>query len=379
MGGTGPEQPAPAPLAPREDPPPHFYDEVGECSICTERFDEGERVCRLRCRHMFHSACWERVMRIAGTRNEASGNPFRDDCPNCRGQGAMIAVWEYVDPDLLRQRIDYGDDPQIPMIAQHGAPLEPPPSHFGITPPGSGASTPRRSVSPAGSHRGPSSFPVVDTDTALPTYHALTRLADGRPALLVDPGSVGNLCGETWARSVADAAKKVGKMPTYTKRSRVLNVQGVGKGSQSCEHDLALPISMRTVDGDKVMSGKFVTPAIPGSDVPGLLGLTALTTNRAILDCNTRMLHFCGPGDYDLTKLLPPGTDSLQLEIAPSGHLVLPCCDYEGASSSSTPSVSLLARQMSTRGKSLKEVPPAPAYPPRGLPLGAMPPPGLDA
>ena len=381
--------PAPAahsPPSPREDPPPVFYDEAGQCSICHNDFEDGERVCRLRCRHMFHSECWEPVMRLAGTPNPAAGGDsrFRDDCPNCRGQGAIIAVWDYVDPELITQRNEF-DDRQIAMAAHPGIVLEQPPSHFGITPPSTGPSTPRgRSASPAGSHRGPSSFPVVDTDVVLPTYHALTRLADGRPALLVDPGSVGNLCGETWARSVADAAKKVGKMPTYTKRSRVLNVQGVGKGSQSCEHDLALPISMRTVDGVKVMSGKFVTPAIPGSDVPGLLGLTALTTNRAILDCNTRQLHFCGPGDYDLTTLLPPGTDSLQLEVAPSGHLVLPCCEYDGTSTSSTPAVSLLAKQVSdTKGKGgktkplpLRDVPPPPAHSPRGVP---EPPPGLDA
>ena len=193
MNGNGPEPPAP-----HGDPPPIFYDEAGQCSICHQNFEDGERVCRLRCRHMFHSACWEQVMSIASTPHEAAGGNtrFRDDCPNCRGQGALIAVWEYVDPDLLTQRTDYGDYRQVAMIAQHGAPLKPPPSHFGITPPGSGASTPRRSVSPTGSPGASSSFPVVDTDTVLPTYHALTRLADGRPALLVDPSSVGNLCGD---------------------------------------------------------------------------------------------------------------------------------------------------------------------------------------
>ena len=85
----------PGPQA-REDPPPVFYDEAGQCSICHEDFEDSERVCRLRCRHMFHSACWERVMSLAGTPNEAAGGNtrFRDDCPNCRGQGALIAVWD---------------------------------------------------------------------------------------------------------------------------------------------------------------------------------------------------------------------------------------------------------------------------------------------
>ena len=66
------------------------------------------------------------------------------------------------------------------------------------------------------------------------------------------------------------------------------------------------------------------------SDLPGLLGLTALRKNRAILDLNTMQVYFCGFGDYDLMKELPPGTDSFQAEIAPSGHMVLPCCEFLG-------------------------------------------------
>ena len=32
-----------------------------------------------------------------------------------------------------------------------------------------------------------------------PAYHINTRPADGSVALLLDPGSVGNLCGDKWA------------------------------------------------------------------------------------------------------------------------------------------------------------------------------------
>ena len=38
-------------------------------------------------------------------------------------------------------------------------------------------------------------------------------------------------------------------------------------------------------------------------------------------------LHFCGPAVINLT--LPLGTKSLQLEISPSGHPVLPCTSFE--------------------------------------------------
>ena len=68
-------------------------------------------------------------------------------------------------------------------------------------------------------------------DTA---YHIRSQLPDGRPALLIDPGSVGNLCGDQWARSVAVAAKKAGRELSYKRRATPLNVSGVGHGSQKC-------------------------------------------------------------------------------------------------------------------------------------------------
>ena len=39
----------------------------------------------------------------------------------------------------------------------------------------------------------------------------------------------------------------------------------------------------------------------------------------------------CGPDDVQM--VLPPGTKSYQLEISPSGHLVLPCSNFEGITS----------------------------------------------
>ena len=68
-GGALPESPTPAA---REDPPPVVYDETGQCSICIDDFQDGELVCRLRCRHMFHTACWDGLMGVAATINEAT-------------------------------------------------------------------------------------------------------------------------------------------------------------------------------------------------------------------------------------------------------------------------------------------------------------------
>ena len=41
-------------------------------------------------------------------------------------------------------------------------------------------------------------------------------------------------------------------------------------------------------------------------------------------------MHFCGPGNYDLEAALPPGAERFQGELAPSGHLVLPCGEFSG-------------------------------------------------
>ena len=57
-------------------------------------------------------------------------------------------------------------------------------------------------------------------------------------------------------------------------------------------------------------------------------------------------MYFLGPGDYDLLKALPPGTDAYQLETAPSGHLVLPICEYQNRKEGEG-SLTLLSRTQS--------------------------------
>ena len=171
-----------------------------------------------------------------------------------------------------------------------------------------------------------STQPVEDHDQA---FHTETRLRDGRPAILIDPGSVGNLGGGDWALEVAKVAIKHNRKPDQRRRDRPLNVSGVGNGSQQCTHNCILPIAMRRLDGTH-SRGTFQIPAVNNSTLPGLLGLQSMRDRNAILDMKTLQLHLCGPGDYDLLPVLPPGTESFQCELAPSGHLVLPCSEYAG-------------------------------------------------
>jgi len=171
---------------------------------------------------------------------------------------------------------------------------------------------------------------VADPTTAPDkVFHTETRLKDGRPAVLIDPGSVGNLGGSAWARSVATTAISHGRKPDQKRRDCPLNVSGVGNGSQMCTHNCTLPVAFKRTDGTH-SRGTFQVPVVDNSDLPGLLGLQSMRDRDAILDMKTLQLHFAGPGDYNLTQHLPPGTETFQCEIAPSGHLVLPCCEYKG-------------------------------------------------
>ena len=157
-------------------------------------------------------------------------------------------------------------------------------------------------------------------------YHSETRLPDGRPRLLIDPGSAANLCGDKWAQQCAKMAIQHGLTPSQNKRTRPLSVMGVSNGNPTCTHDCTLRIAFFR-GNDTTVTGSFTTPVVSESELPGLLGLKTMRNNRAVLDMVDLQLHVCGPADINLT--LPPGTKSFQLEISPSGHFVLPCTNFE--------------------------------------------------
>ena len=125
------------------------------------------------------------------------------------------------------------------------------------------------------------------------------------------------------------------------------------------------------------MEGKINRPTVNNSELPGLLGLTALRKNRAVLDLNTLQVHFLGPGDYDLLSALPPGTDTFQGEIAPSGHLVVPCCEFGPKEPSEDNTLTLISRppglETNRGNKRSRHVPPPPNMMPPDMPAHQVP------
>lgn len=182
------------------------------------------------------------------------------------------------------------------------------------------------------------------------SYLQSTELASGKPGLLVDIGSIGNLTGDAWARSVSKACGRLGWKPTVTERTRPLRVHGVGTQPSEARHDVVLPIGIKKDDGESIL-GNVTMPVVPESGIPGLLGITSLRIKRALIDLIDNKLYFAGPGDYNLAAALPPGTECFQCENSPSGHLILPCTNYESTPSTKDPSLTLLASKTESAGK----------------------------
>ena len=107
MGNASPVASPRAEPVPERDQDIVFYEgDDRNCSLCQDRFRHGDLVCRLRCRHMFHSDCWGRLMRAANAPSLASGPRTRHECPNFRGSGTLIAVWHYVDEEMVTQLVN---------------------------------------------------------------------------------------------------------------------------------------------------------------------------------------------------------------------------------------------------------------------------------
>jgi hypothetical protein len=156
-------------------------------------------------------------------------------------------------------------------------------------------------------------------------FHSNVRLKD-KESLLIDIGAVGNLCGSEWAQRVGAEGKAAGQGATWSKLDRSIELEGVGQNSSHSADTCVLPIKLE--NGDQ---GEFRTLVVEGP-LPALLGLEALTRHRALICTQTRRLILLGSGGYKLS--LSPGSKVLSLYQAPTGHLMLPCCEWSSKAKS---------------------------------------------
>ena len=199
-------------------------------------------------------------------------------------------------------------------------------------------------------------FPCWNADDN-PTlaYHAQTKLKDGQLSMIIDPGAWASIMGEELAEALIARAEKNGLKPQVVPMPIPISVSGVGSGSQRCTQKLICPIAVNVAEQGASLH-ELQAPIVgdEGKDLPGLLGLKALKATRGILDCNGKKLHLLGPGEFN--PVLPPGSITIPLQEAPSGHLVMIIDDYEAAIKNAvenpSPKVSRKVLQFATLEKS---------------------------
>ena len=85
-------------------PPVEYNGDDTQCSICIQEFRPGERVVRLVCGHTFHGTCLTTFHN--SVRERTGETAYR--CPNCRGPPQVIAIWNYLDHNIVTQTLADG-------------------------------------------------------------------------------------------------------------------------------------------------------------------------------------------------------------------------------------------------------------------------------
>ena len=112
---------------------------------------------------------------------------------------------------------------------------------------------------------------LEESDAEAETVHmASVRIEDG-PALLVDAGSPGNVCGSEWSSEMAEAAQASGRpKPQYQRRQKPLVMSGIGTGSQVATHEVLHSVGLES--GDAL----YRASELPNSSTPAILGQNSL-------------------------------------------------------------------------------------------------------
>ena len=155
-------------------------------------------------------------------------------------------------------------------------------------------------------------------------FHANVRLPDpNREGILVDTGAIDNIMSDSFFNRVKNLLSKrhisVSDPQSLTKH---IEVDGVGKQANQCTTFAQIPVCM--TDSSQ---GVFEAPIIQDSQIPALWGLRSLQSKRAMIDTYNQRIYFVGEQGYELK--CSPGSTSLQLEAAKSGHLLLPVTEWK--------------------------------------------------
>ena len=159
-------------------------------------------------------------------------------------------------------------------------------------------------------------------------HMASVRISDG-PALLVDTGSPGNVCGSEWSAEMADAAQEAGRPgPRYQRRQKPLVMSGIGTGYLVATHEV-----LHAVGLPGSADALHKASELPESRTPGILGQNSLSEKGSFIDCAQKRMYAVGRGGYEIRFSL--GSLMYPLKTSKAGHLMLPCAEFGRGEASS--------------------------------------------
>ena len=129
---------------------------------------------------------------------------------------------------------------------------------------------------------------------------------------------------------VGELAKQFNYKTEYFRRKNRMNVFGVGEGSAPVDVQATVAVAVQFQEQAATKELYFANIAEGcGENLPAILGLDSMQKKDAVLVLRKgkEFMALPGPGGYQITW--SPGTKLISMEHAESGHLVIPCDQFE--------------------------------------------------
>ena len=174
------------------------------------------------------------------------------------------------------------------------------------------------------------SFPVYTTPQEHIHTYLNTENKERGEHLLVDTGAAQNLVGSEWmqrARKFLPSSKEQKADVGWEQLNNPVPVGGVGNDVNTAHWKTIVPIALR--NGRR---SEYRALYLHNNRTPALLGTQSLRKMSAILDLREgEMALYCGDtSDIVLNaKEESPTYHRLNLEVAKSGHILLPCSCFD--------------------------------------------------
>ena len=124
-----------------------------------------------------------------------------------------------------------------------------------------------------------------------------------------------------------------------------MEVGGVGQGAVRTQKALCHSIALATVEGPAA-EATYDAPVVESETIPGLLGLKTQHRMKAVVDTESYRMIVPGPGGVKIH--LSPGSVAYQGYPTVSGHMMIPCTEFQNSRGSSNPTVLLVGANETT-------------------------------